>query len=118
MLLKPGAAAIRDRDRLYVGIRGTAVNQDGRTAGLTVPNPEAQAELIRRVSAESGPARKRWATSRRTAPAPPSVTPWRWPRSVPAGQRPPPNRPPGRLDQEHIGHLEAAAGVAGIIRRC
>ena len=46
--------AIRDRDRIYAVIRATGVNQDGRTSGITVPNPEAQAELIRRVTAESG----------------------------------------------------------------
>src|SRR5262249_14813142 len=34
--------------------RGTGVNQDGRTPGITVPNPDAQADLIRRVTAESG----------------------------------------------------------------
>ncbi len=54
LVLKPVADAIRDRDRIYAVIRATGVNQDGRTSGITVPNPEAQAELIRRVTAESG----------------------------------------------------------------
>ena len=40
LVLKPVADAIRDRDRIYAVIRATGVNQDGRTSGITVPNPE------------------------------------------------------------------------------
>jgi acyl transferase domain-containing protein/NADPH:quinone reductase-like Zn-dependent oxidoreductase/acyl carrier protein len=54
VVLKPLADATRDHDRIYAVVRATGVNQDGRTPGITVPNPDAQAELIRRVTAESG----------------------------------------------------------------
>jgi polyketide synthase PksJ len=43
--LKPLGAAIADRDQIYAVIRGTAVNQDGRSNGITAPNGEAQYEL-------------------------------------------------------------------------
>ncbi|WNV78054.1 SDR family NAD(P)-dependent oxidoreductase [Bacillus atrophaeus] len=46
VLLKPLSQAIRDNDLIYGVIRGTAVNSGGRTSGFTVPNPNAQAELI------------------------------------------------------------------------
>lgn len=46
VLLKPLSQAIRDNDHIYGVIRGTAVNSGGRTSGFTVPNPNAQAELI------------------------------------------------------------------------
>jgi acyl transferase domain-containing protein/NADPH:quinone reductase-like Zn-dependent oxidoreductase/acyl carrier protein len=54
LVLKPLADASRDHDRIYAVIRASGVNQDGRTSGITVPNPEAQADLIRRVIGESG----------------------------------------------------------------
>ena len=46
VLLKPLSAALRDADPIYAVIQSTAVNQDGRTAGMTVPNPRAQQALI------------------------------------------------------------------------
>ncbi|KAI0469975.1 polyketide synthase-like protein [Xylariaceae sp. FL0804] len=41
------SAAESDGDHIECVIRETAVNQDGRTKGITVPNAEAQANLIR-----------------------------------------------------------------------
>jgi acyl transferase domain-containing protein/enoyl-CoA hydratase/carnithine racemase/acyl carrier protein len=46
VLLKPLSKAVADADRIYGIIKGTAINHGGRTNGFTVPNPEAQAELI------------------------------------------------------------------------
>jgi acyl transferase domain-containing protein len=47
VLLKPVSDAIRDGNVIRAVIRGTGINQDGKTPGITVPNSEAQAELIR-----------------------------------------------------------------------
>jgi len=49
VVLKRLSAALKDGDCVYAMVRGTGVNQDGRTNGITVPNPEAQAALIRKV---------------------------------------------------------------------
>lgn len=46
MLLKPYEKALADRDHIYAIIRGSAINQDGNSAGITAPNPEAQEEVI------------------------------------------------------------------------
>lgn len=46
IFIKPLSAAERDGDSIYAVIRGSAVNQDGATKGLSVPNPEAQKELL------------------------------------------------------------------------
>ena len=46
VLLKPLAQAIADNDHIYATIRATHVNHGGKTNGYTVPNPLAQAELI------------------------------------------------------------------------
>ena len=39
--------AIADHDHIYAIIRGTSVNHGGKTNGYTVPNPVAQGEVIR-----------------------------------------------------------------------
>lgn len=47
LVLKRVEDAIRDGDPIRAVIRGTGCNQDGHTLGMTLPNPEAQANLIR-----------------------------------------------------------------------
>ncbi|MDJ0392185.1 SDR family NAD(P)-dependent oxidoreductase [Rhodococcus sp. G-MC3] len=54
VLLRPLADAIRDGDRIYSVIRGSGVNQDGRTIAIPVPNPVSQRALAERVCAEAG----------------------------------------------------------------
>ncbi|KAK4140595.1 Nonribosomal peptide synthetase-like protein [Dichotomopilus funicola] len=54
VVLKPLSAALRDGDPIHCLVRGTGVNQDGRTPGLTMPNNVAQADLIRDTYARAG----------------------------------------------------------------
>src|SRR6185369_2389264 len=54
VVLKRLADAVRDGDRVLAVIRGSAVNHDGASGGLTVPNPKAQAELYRQALARAG----------------------------------------------------------------
>jgi acyl transferase domain-containing protein len=46
VLLKPLANAIRDGDTIYAVVNGSAVNNDGRTMGVTTPNPDAQRDVV------------------------------------------------------------------------
>lgn len=46
VLLKPLSLALRDNDRIYGVIKSSSMNHGGKTSGYTVPNPNAQAELI------------------------------------------------------------------------
>lgn len=46
VLLKPLAKALADGDHIYGVIKGTAINHGGHVSSLTVPNPNAQAEVI------------------------------------------------------------------------
>ncbi|TAL60620.1 MAG: KR domain-containing protein, partial [Legionella sp.] len=46
VLLKPLAQALADGDRIYAVIKGSQLNHGGKTNGYTVPNPNAQAQLI------------------------------------------------------------------------
>jgi acyl transferase domain-containing protein/NADPH:quinone reductase-like Zn-dependent oxidoreductase/ubiquinone/menaquinone biosynthesis C-methylase UbiE/acyl carrier protein len=47
VVLKPLSQALADRDPIYALIRATALNQDGRTSGLTVPSQSSQESLVR-----------------------------------------------------------------------
>ncbi|MBF0450685.1 MAG: SDR family NAD(P)-dependent oxidoreductase, partial [Candidatus Magnetomorum sp.] len=46
VLLKPLNQAIADRDIIYAVIKGSSINHGGKTNGYSVPNPNAQANLI------------------------------------------------------------------------
>ncbi|XP_017302770.1 uncharacterized protein LOC103516990 isoform X1 [Diaphorina citri] len=46
VLIKRLSKAIIDRDSIYAIIRGSSINHGGKTNGYTVPNPNAQTELI------------------------------------------------------------------------
>lgn len=47
VLLKPLSQALKDRDHICGVIKGTAVNHGGQSSGLTVPNSSAQTQVIR-----------------------------------------------------------------------
>jgi acyl transferase domain-containing protein/NADPH:quinone reductase-like Zn-dependent oxidoreductase/acyl carrier protein len=118
LVLKPLANATRDHDKIYAVIRATGVNQDGRTSGITVPNPEAQAGLIRRVIGESGlrPEQIGYIEAHGTGTAVGDPL-----EMAAIGETL--GRVQGRTAdlvvgsiKNSIGHLEAAAGVAGVIK--
>jgi polyketide synthase 5 len=54
MLLKRLEDAQRDGDRILVVIRGTAANQDGRTANISTPSLSAQTAVYRAALAAAG----------------------------------------------------------------
>ncbi|WP_338862075.1 SDR family NAD(P)-dependent oxidoreductase [Mycetohabitans rhizoxinica] len=54
LLLKPLSQALADRDNIHAIIRATAVNHGGKTNGYTVPNPQAQAKVIRLAIEQAG----------------------------------------------------------------
>lgn len=54
IFIKPLSLALHDGDEIMGLIRQTGVNSDGRTPGITMPNPSAQAALIRNTYLSSG----------------------------------------------------------------
>ena len=46
ILLKPLNKALRDGDMIHAVIKGSAINQDGTSLGLTAPNPKSQEKVI------------------------------------------------------------------------
>lgn len=54
LVLKRLSDARRDGDEIYAVIAGSAVNHDGRSNGLLAPNPDAQAEVLRKAYKDAG----------------------------------------------------------------
>lgn len=117
-MLKKLSAALRDGDDIYALIRGTGVNQDGRTNGITVPNPESQESLIRRVCLESevDPRNIRYFEAHGTGTPVGDPLEARALGAVIGRDRDPGNPCIVGSVKANIGHLEAASGVAGIIK--
>ena len=54
VIIKSLSKALEDGDSIRAVIRNTAVNQDGRTQGITMPNGSAQEALMYKTYAEAG----------------------------------------------------------------
>lgn len=54
VIVKRLSDALRDGNTIRAVIRGTGVNQDGRTAGISLPSSAAQERLMRTVYASAG----------------------------------------------------------------
>ncbi|KAF2202683.1 phenolpthiocerol synthesis polyketide synthase ppsA [Delitschia confertaspora ATCC 74209] len=120
LVLKPLVDAIRDGDTIRSVIRGTAVNSDGKTPGITLPSKEAQIALIRSAYEQAGcdPAETGYfeAHGTGTAAGDPIET-------GAVGEALGPYRAEGEKGKlyigsikTNIGHLEGASGLAGLIK--
>lgn len=49
LILKPLHKAIKDGDNVYAVIKGSAINQDGNSIGITAPNATSQADVIEKA---------------------------------------------------------------------
>jgi acyl transferase domain-containing protein/NADPH:quinone reductase-like Zn-dependent oxidoreductase len=116
VVLKRFQDAIKDGDRIYALIRGTGVNQDGRTESMTAPSSRAQEALIRRVYSHAGVDPKSIqafeAHGTGTSVGDPAEM-----RALGAVSKRGDGKGPWVSSlKANIGHLEAAAGVAGLIK--
>ena len=118
VVLKPLSRALTDGDRVYAVIRGTAMNQDGRTAGMTVPSQDAQETLIRQACREAGvsPASIQYVEAHGTGTLVGDPIEARALGQVLSEGRSA-ERPclVGSV-KTNIGHLEAGSGIAGLIK--
>lgn len=53
-IIKSLAAALRDGDTIRAVVLSSAANEDGRTPGISLPNSEAQQELIHKAYMSAG----------------------------------------------------------------
>ncbi len=118
IVLKPLDRALADADRVYAVIRGSSVNQNGRTTGITVPDVETQSAMLENACerARISPDTVRFVEAHGTG------TPVGDPVEAEAlgrvfGRNRPPEDPCliGSV-KSNFGHTEAAAGVAGMIK--
>lgn len=114
VFIKKLSEAIRDQNPIYAVVRGTAINQDGHTDGLPVPNKNAQAELIKQVLKQSGvnPNDIQYVEAHGTGTAigdPTEV------QALHEGLSSSRLRYIGSI-KSNIGHAEGAAGIAGLIK--
>ncbi|MFE3898899.1 amino acid adenylation domain-containing protein [Streptomyces sp. NPDC059153] len=110
--------AVRDGDPIHAVILGTGVNQDGRTNGITVPSADAQVALIQRVCAGAGitPGALQYVEAHGTStPVGDPIEANALSRALAVGRRPGATCYVGSV-KTNIGHTEAAAGIAGLIK--
>ena len=118
LVLKPLADARADNDPVWAVIEAIGTGHDGRTAGISLPNGAAQAALMRRVLAASGlaPGDIGYVEAHGTGTVQGDRIEARSIGAVYGGggvRRAP--LPIGSV-KANIGHLEAAAGIAGVIK--
>ncbi|MDA0266670.1 MAG: type I polyketide synthase, partial [Cyanobacteria bacterium] len=118
VVLKPLSQAIAQGDPVYAVIRGSAVNQDGRTNGLTAPNREAQEQVIQAAFRQAGltPEQVDYIEAHGTGTL--LGDPIEAKALGNALQSRPSDTPPVRMGsvKSNIGHTEAAAGIASLIK--
>ncbi|MEA2149277.1 MAG: hypothetical protein QOD69_1107 [Solirubrobacteraceae bacterium] len=115
VVLQRASAARPAGGRIRGLIRGTAINQDGRSNGLSAPNPRAQSALHRSALADAGvdPADVVYVEAHGTG------TPLGDPIEARAlGEVYGPGSVPCAIGsvKANLGHLEAAAGIVGLVK--
>ncbi|MGI9387439.1 MAG: beta-ketoacyl synthase N-terminal-like domain-containing protein, partial [Methyloligellaceae bacterium] len=117
VLLKRESDALRDENRIYAVIRATAINQDGATSTITAPNEAAQSRLFRKAVALAGidPSDVNFVEAHGTGTALGDPVEARAAGRIMGGAS---RRKPLLIGsvKSSIGHLEPAAGIAGLIK--
>ncbi|WP_272419461.1 type I polyketide synthase [Polyangium jinanense] len=118
VVLKRLSDAERDGDPIIAVIRGSAVNQDGRSTGLTAPNVLSQQALLRQAleSARVAPSDVGYVEAHGTGTSLGDPIEVEALKAVLGGPRERGSSCVLGAVKTNIGHLEAAAGVAGLMK--
>jgi acyl transferase domain-containing protein/NADPH:quinone reductase-like Zn-dependent oxidoreductase/NADP-dependent 3-hydroxy acid dehydrogenase YdfG/acyl carrier protein len=118
LVLKRLSDAVADGDRILALIRGSAVNQDGASSGFTVPNRNAQENLIRQTLTRANvkPEEVDYVEAHGTGTSLGDPIEVRALAAVLGAGRTAENPLKIGAVKTNIGHLESAAGIAGMIK--
>ncbi|MBU8854953.1 amino acid adenylation domain-containing protein [Bacillus sp. FJAT-26377] len=125
ILLKPLSKAIKDNDNIYAVIKSTAVNHGGKSNSLTAPNPKAQTELLvdAYAKAEIDPSTITYIETHGTGtklgdPIEVEALKEAFDMLYKMSGKDKPSKPYCGLGavKTNIGHLEAAAGIASVLK--
>ncbi|KAI1138623.1 hypothetical protein F5Y05DRAFT_418859 [Hypoxylon sp. FL0543] len=118
IVVKSLADALRDGDVIRAVIRGTSVTQDGRTPGINLPSSEAQEALIRAAYANAGLSPDQTGFFEAHGPGTPAGDPLEASAigAVFGKTRTADNPLYIGSIKTNIGHLEAGAGIAGLVK--
>lgn len=117
VVLKRWRDAVQAGDPIWAVILGSAVNHDGRASGLTVPNGVAQQDLIRQALQQSriDPSQVSYVETHGTGTALGDPIEVNALAALFAARSPDRPLQLGAV-KTNIGHLEAAAGIAGLLK--
>ena len=119
LVLKPLERALADGDRIYAVIRGSAINNDGRSSGsMGTPSRLGQEELLRNAYRDAGvpPARVGYVEAHGTGTRAGDPVELAALGAVLREGRTPGHQAFVGSVKTNIGHTEGAAGVAGLIK--
>jgi 3-oxoacyl-(acyl-carrier-protein) synthase/acyl carrier protein len=124
VLLKPLRQAVKDGDTIYAVIKASSLNHGGKGKGITAPNPVMQARVVSQALTKSGCAidRVSYVEAHGTGTSlgdPIEIDGLKKAfKTLQEEQKsnPDPNYCGVGSVKSNIGHLEAAAGIAGIIK--
>jgi phthiocerol/phenolphthiocerol synthesis type-I polyketide synthase C len=118
VILKPLSEALTDGDQIYAVLRGSATNHDGRTNGLTAPSRHAQEVVLAGAYRHAGlsPSSVHYVEAHGTGTALGDTIEANALGSILGEGRTPDSPCLIGSVKTNIGHLEAAAGMAGLIK--
>ena len=118
IVLKKLSDAVRDNDRIYAVVKGSAINQDGKSNGLTAPNGPSQVAVVKSALKNAGVSANEISYIETHGTGTPLGDPIEV-NSIKEALK------SGRNENDilyigsvktNIGHTEAAAGIAGVIK--
>ena len=117
VLLKPLSKALADKDHIYGVINASSINHGGKSNGYNVPNPQAQAALIREAIDQSSinPADISYIEAHGTGTPLGDPIELQGLKKAFDGIEAPVSCALGSV-KSNIGHLEAASGIAGLTK--
>ncbi len=118
VVLKPLSRAMAEGDPIYAVIRGSAITQDGRSNGITAPSRRAQEAVLTEAYRDAGisPGRVQYIETHGTGTLLGDPIEAQALGSVIATDRDPGHYCAIGSVKTNIGHCEAAAGIAGLIK--